>query len=378
MTLAQGVPCPGAGHAILAPARVADQRLRRPGPLAAQALGRPPAPAARRHPLRHGAPHRHLLVPRRRHHRRLPPRLHHRLRRRPAGRPHGPQHPARRPSRCWTPSACSLAIDDTPTARYGPCVEGAGIHHNPSPGPAGEKYVYGHVWVTLAALAKHPDWGTLALPLQAQLYIRAADLGKLPPERRRPFHTKLELAAEQLRWLKPWVESDFEERWVVVDGGYAKRPFLRPAQAGRLDGGRPPAQGRGLVVTALAQAAEPARAASDLRQGAVCPWPSGPGSKRGWQQVECVQYGEKVTKTIKTFLATWHPAGGVIRVVLVQEEDGWVAFFCTKPEATAVEILEAVADRNADGADDQGRQGGMRGRASSRCATCTATRAAST
>src|SRR5438128_3776477 len=26
-----------------------------------------------------------------------------------------------------------VAIDDTPTGRYGPCVEGAGIHHNPSP-----------------------------------------------------------------------------------------------------------------------------------------------------------------------------------------------------------------------------------------------------
>src|SRR6186997_143967 len=45
-----------------------------------------------------------------------------------------------------------VAIDDTPTPRYGPEVEGAGIHHNPTPGPAGEKYVYGHVWVTLTAL----------------------------------------------------------------------------------------------------------------------------------------------------------------------------------------------------------------------------------
>jgi hypothetical protein len=71
------------------------------------------------------------------------------------------------------------------------------------------------------------------------------------------------------------------------------------------------------------------------------------GQKHGWQQVECLQYGQKVSKTIKAFLATWKPAGGLIRVVLVQEDDGWVAFFCTKAEATAEEILEAAADRGA-------------------------------
>jgi hypothetical protein len=36
-----------------------------------------------------------------------------------------------------------------------------------------------------------------------------------------------------------------------------------------------------------------------------------------------------VVKTIKTFLATWRPAGGVIRVVLVQEEDDWLPYFST-------------------------------------------------
>src|SRR5215467_9972547 len=34
------------------------------------------------------------------------------------------------------PGRMAVAIDDTPTARYGPCVEGCGLHHNPSPGPA--------------------------------------------------------------------------------------------------------------------------------------------------------------------------------------------------------------------------------------------------
>src|SRR5262245_61038924 len=70
------------------------------------------------------------------------------------------------------PGRLLLAIDDTPTPRWGPEVEGAGVHHNPSPGPAGERFVYGHVWVSLAALAEHPDCGALALPLQAKLYIR--------------------------------------------------------------------------------------------------------------------------------------------------------------------------------------------------------------
>ena len=247
------------------------------------------------------------------------------------------------------PERLRVAIDDTPTARDGPCVEGAGIHHNPSPGPAGEKHVYGHVWVTLAALAGHPDWGTLALPLQAQLYIRRVDLEKLPPERARPFRTKLAMAAEQLGWLKTWVGPSFAERWVVVDGAYAKRPFLRPARqhgftvVSRLRkdaalGSLPApvsaeARGRGRPPTYGKQRLSLAKRA---------------GQQRGWQQVECVQYGKHVTKTIKTFLATWRPAGGVIRVVLVQEEDDWLPFFCTNPEATAVEILEAMADRGAE------------------------------
>ena len=47
----------------------------------------------------------------------------------------------------------TVARDDTPTQRYGPYVQGAGIHHNPTPGPAGSPHVYGHVWVVLGLLA---------------------------------------------------------------------------------------------------------------------------------------------------------------------------------------------------------------------------------
>jgi hypothetical protein len=98
-----------------------------------------------------------------------------------------------------------FAIDDTPTARYGPCVQGAGIHHNPSPGPAGEKFVYGHVWVTLAWLPRHALWHTLALPLRASLYVRAKGVPELVKRYPWEFRTKLELAAELARWLVVWV-----------------------------------------------------------------------------------------------------------------------------------------------------------------------------
>ena len=69
------------------------------------------------------------------------------------------------------------------------------------------------------------------------------------------------------------------------------------------------------------------------------------GQKRGWQTIECTLYGRKVTRTYKTFLATYPPVGGVIRVVLVQEDHGCFALFCTDPNASVAEILEAFADR---------------------------------
>jgi len=123
-----------------------------------------------------------------------------------------------------------FAIDDTPTKRYGPHVEGAGIHHNPTPGPADQHYVYGHVWVTLALVVRHALWGTLGLPLLAFLYVRQANLMDLAPWYRVKFETKLEQAAALVEWLANWLENLGKTVWLVVDGAYAKKPFLKRAQ----------------------------------------------------------------------------------------------------------------------------------------------------
>jgi len=239
-----------------------------------------------------------------------------------------------------------LALDDTPSKRYGPHVEGAGIHHNPTPGPAHQAFLYGHNFVTLAWMVKHPTWGTRALPMRAELYVRQKDIPKIPQERRPTFRTKLAQAAEMIEWAAECLEFQGKPIWLAVDGGYAKREVIQAAQrkgitlVGRL---RKDAALRSLPGPQPASKRGP----KPTYGTKVMSLPKRAGHHQGWQTEEMILYGKKVTKTYKTFLATWKPAGGQIRVVLVKEEDGWVAFFCTDPNATPAEILELVSDRNS-------------------------------
>jgi len=240
-----------------------------------------------------------------------------------------------------------FALDDTPTKRYGPKVQGAGVHRNPTPGPAGSKFLYGHLWVTLAWVVRHPRWGTLGLPLLAWLYVRAKDVPKLAKHYPWTFQSKLQLAAELVRWLTIWLGRTGRPLWLAADGAYAKRPFLKPVMA--------------LGVVAFSRLRKDARLLSlpplTRRRGQRGPLPrygkqridlaKRAGQQRGWQQLACWQYGERVVKTVKTFLATWHPAGGVIRVVIVREEDGWRAYFCTDATVAAAGVLEMMAGRTA-------------------------------
>jgi hypothetical protein len=250
-----------------------------------------------------------------------------------------------------------LAIDDSPTKRYGPKVQLAGIHHNPTPGPSGSEFLYGHVWVTISWLVQHPLWGCIGLPLRALMYARQKDLQVLENVGNAPwtFRTKLELAAELVEWCVILFQNWFEKPvMVIADGAYAKRPFLKrvmasgaivvsrlrkdaalfdlPDPVGGRGKGRPRIYGKNRL--------------SLSRRG---------GHRQGWTRTRITLYGVEQNVTFKTFLATYPPAGGLIRVVIVKRSeqlfadspDEWVAFFCTDPAVSAETIIEAVADRSA-------------------------------
>jgi hypothetical protein len=240
-----------------------------------------------------------------------------------------------------------LAIDDSPSKRFGPKVQGAGIHHDPTPGPAGDAFCYGHIWVTLAVIVRHPLWGTIGLPIWSWLYVRKCDLIKIPAKYGWTFQTKLQqaadlalMAAETLQFLGK------KTLWVVTDGAYAKRPFVRPL----LD----------LGITLVGRL----RKDSALRDLPPKEKTKRRGRKRkygknrislakraaqphGWIDVMCTVYGQEEVKRVKTFLATHRTFGGAIRVVIVKESHGPQFFYCTDVTADVREIIEAFADRSA-------------------------------
>jgi len=240
-----------------------------------------------------------------------------------------------------------LALDDSPTQRYGRHVQGANVHYNPTPGPAKQAWLYGHNWVCLAFLLTHSLWGILALPVLSKLYVRQKDVAKLKSQHGDwKFQTKLELALDLVREVIRNLRAlGSQAGWLIImDGAYAAASLLRPlvaegahvicrlrrnAQLFDLPGprtgrrGRPPIYGKNRIH--LAKRA---------------------GHAKGWESVTFLCRGIAITRRYKTFLATTHLTGGVVRVVLLEHERGnWAAYFSTDPEMDAKSILESGAER---------------------------------
>jgi hypothetical protein len=236
-----------------------------------------------------------------------------------------------------------LGIDDSPTARYGRHVEGTGVHHNPTPRPADGEWLYGHNWVALAWLAKHPLWGVIALPLRSLLYVRQLDVPKLAEKYDWEFRTKHQLGVTLLTWFMESIRALGLELkvWLAVDGAYAARPFLLPTldldivvvsrlrkDARLFD--LPPTGSHGNRIYGKNKISLSKRAAH----------------QQGWQPITYHCRGAEVTRQYKTFLATSQLVRGQIRVVMVRFEDGgWAPYFCTDTSAEVRNILEAAAAR---------------------------------
>jgi hypothetical protein len=239
-----------------------------------------------------------------------------------------------------------LAIDDSPTKRYGRHVEAANVHHHPTPGPADGTWLYGHNWVCLAILVRHASWGVFALPVLSRLYVRREDVVKLKQKYTWEFHTKHALALQLVRqWIVCLRALGAQVKvMLAVDGAYAASPLLRPlVRDGVTVISRLRRDARLLDVPVVRRGQKGRPRIYGMNRISLV---KRAGHRDGWATVTFSCRGTMVTRRFKTFLATTKLTGGLIRVVLLEHESKrWAAYFSTDVHMTVQEILEAGAAR---------------------------------
>lgn len=240
----------------------------------------------------------------------------------------------------------TMALDDSPTKRFGPYVEAANIHHNPTPGPGDGDWLYGHNWVCLAMLIGHPLFGIIALPLLSLLYVRKVDIEKLKQRYDWKFRTKHALALDLCRQVMRTLRALGSQATfiVVFDGAYAAKALVRPLIAEgaivvtRL---RRDAKLFDLPVNKTGQRGRPRKYGKNrinLQKRAA--------DRRSWQTICYCCRGLMVEGRYKTFLATSHIVGGTVRVVLLEHGKGnWAAYMSTDASMSIEMILKTVSDR---------------------------------
>ena len=245
------------------------------------------------------------------------------------------------PDGYWT-----LAVDDSPTKRYGRHVEAANIHHNPTAGPGDGEWLYGHNWVCLAVVLSHPLFGVIALALLSMLYVRKDDIASLKSRYDWKFQTKHELALQLcLRAIGTFRALGSTAKVLVTfDGAYAAKPLVRPLLAAGV-----------AIVTRLRCDAK----LFDVPKARVGqrgrPRKYGPnrlslkkraGQRSGWETICYACRGIMVERKCKSFVATSEVFGGSIRVVIVQYSRGnWAAYASSDISMSIEMILTTVANR---------------------------------
>ena len=245
-----------------------------------------------------------------------------------------------------TAQSIRLVLDDSPTKRYGYKIEGAGYHHNPTPGRTKAKICFGHSWVVVVLVIAHPLFGEISFPIAAELYLRQKEIDKLKSKYGREFQPKTVMAVKIVKRLVPQFARFGKRIEIIVDAGYANETVLLPlieldnvavitrfrkdsaffeipVQPEKRGRGRPKVYGNRIDTKSMIE------------------------SDGDWELVECRQYGQDVVKKVKCFIATSKlTRGKPIKVVLIKEDDGaWLPLVSTDTSLDAKAILESYGVR---------------------------------
>src|SRR4030042_1440438 len=136
------------------------------------------------------------------------------------------------------------------------------------------------------------------------MYIRARDVNR----QRMRFQTKLQQAAELVKWASNCCKRFRKSLWIVTDGGYTKAGFLKPAiKAGATIVTR---LRRDAALHSLVKPVKKRKRGRPRKYGKRIYLQDETAKRQGWFSIEVRLYGRKETKMVKMFKATYKPAGG--------------------------------------------------------------------
>jgi DDE superfamily endonuclease len=231
----------------------------------------------------------------------------------------------------------SVVADDTVAAKYGRHFDALGWHHDPMNRQHPKHLSHGHCFVCLAGLAEQTKDHFVSLFLGCALYVQAKAC-----RHGRVFATKLELAA---RLVLELTLPPGQVLVVVVDGGYARQPFVQAVWAsGRQVVSR---LRRDTVFYDAPPPREPGKRGAPRKYGRkqkAREWAA--GEEAAWEETTLRLYGRDRRLRYKTRVVLQRTLGVKIRLVAVQLGERPVVFlFSTDTALSAVGILHLYCGR---------------------------------
>jgi DDE superfamily endonuclease len=236
----------------------------------------------------------------------------------------------------------ALTLDDTLAHKRGKKSFGAGMHHdNARSSRQAPVLSYGHSWVVLAVVVRLPcvPERVFSLPFLFRLYLNKRSARRL----RRPYRTKAQLALDALAAVAArFPEQRFHVR---ADSAYGGHPMLR---------GLPPRVDLTSRLHLDARLNAPVgrrvgpKGGRPRVRGARLPSPRALLATGGHER-ELRLYGRRERARVATLVAfSYHLPTRPLRVVAVEPRSGGrrrQAFFSTRSEQTAAEVLTEYAER---------------------------------
>jgi hypothetical protein len=254
-----------------------------------------------------------------------------------------------------------LAVDDTLCRKRGLTVYGTGMHHDPLISSRAKPLTsWGHDWVVLTLIVRHPWWASTkvwSLGIAYRLYRNRQGVTKgkkqqpgkrSKPRKRDPNHrTRPELAVELICLAARW----FPQRRLIVSGdsAYGGASVLQklPANVELISHVHP----KGALYEP-APPRQPGTRGAGRKKGPRLPdmatWAD--GGTQPWQTLVFDQFGLHATLLVKTRQALYYKAGKdrLLTIVLVRDALGQrpdQMFYCTCLTWDARRILSEYSAR---------------------------------